>query len=92
MSGEGVQELVEQIAKALVDHPEEVRVAAVEGSGVTVFELRTHTDDLGKVIGRQGSIVMAIRVLLGAIGVKHHKRFKLEILGETTTAKAAGAE
>ena len=46
--------LVEEIAKALVDHPESVAVNAVEGEQVTVLELRVHPDDLGKVIGRQG--------------------------------------
>jgi uncharacterized protein len=92
MSGEALLELVEKIARALVDHPEEVRVAAVEGTGVTVFELRTHPSDLGKVIGRQGRIVMAMRVVLGAIGVKLHRRLRLEIIGEDSEAKAAGAE
>ena len=47
-----MKELVEDIAKALVDYPEQVRVNAVEGSQATVLELRTHPDDLGKVIGR----------------------------------------
>lgn len=75
-----MKELVEEIAKALVDHPEGVRVNAVEGSQVTVLELRVHPEDLGKVIGRQGRTAKAIRTLLGAAGMKLHKRFTLEIL------------
>jgi uncharacterized protein len=75
-----MKELVEAIARALVDHPEEVQVKSVEGSQVTVLELRVHTEDLGKVIGRQGRTAKAIRTLLGAGGVKIHKRFTLEIV------------
>jgi predicted RNA-binding protein YlqC (UPF0109 family) len=72
--------LVEEIAKALVDHPENVAVNAVEGEQVTVLELRVHPDDLGKVIGRQGRTAKSIRTLLGAAGMKLKKRFTLEIL------------
>jgi predicted RNA-binding protein YlqC (UPF0109 family) len=72
--------LVEEIAKALVDHPESVAVNAVEGEQVTVLELRVHPEDLGKVIGRQGRTAKSIRTLLGAAGMKLKKRFTLEIL------------
>jgi predicted RNA-binding protein YlqC (UPF0109 family) len=75
-----MKDLVEAIAKALVDHPEEVQVKSVEGSQVTVLELRVHPEDLGKVIGRQGRTAKAMRTLLGAGGMKLHKRFTLEIL------------
>jgi hypothetical protein len=75
-----MRELVEEIAKALVDKPEQVQVKAVEGEQVTVFELRVHPEDLGKVIGRQGRTAKAIRTLLGAAGMKLKKRFTLEIL------------
>src|SRR5579864_975458 len=75
-----MKELVEAIAKALVDHPEDVQVRPVDGSQVTVLELRVHPEDLGKVIGRQGRTAKAIRTLLGASGMKLHKRFTLEIL------------
>jgi predicted RNA-binding protein YlqC (UPF0109 family) len=77
-----VKELVETIARALVDRPEEVQVRAVGGAGtqVTVLELRVHADDLGKVIGRQGRTAKAIRTLLSAAGMKLRKRFTLEIL------------
>jgi predicted RNA-binding protein YlqC (UPF0109 family) len=79
-AGAQMKDLVEEIAKALVDHPEGVRVDAVEGSQVTVLELRVHPEDLGKVIGRQGRTAKAIRTLLGAAGMKLRKRFTLEIL------------
>jgi uncharacterized protein len=75
-----MRDLVEQIAKALVDHPEQVQVNAVDGEQVTVLELRVHPDDLGKVIGRQGRTAKSIRTLLGAAGMKLKKRFTLEIL------------
>jgi predicted RNA-binding protein YlqC (UPF0109 family) len=75
-----MKELVESIAKALVDHPDDVRVRSVEGEQVTVLELKVAPDDLGKVIGRQGRTAKSIRTLLGAAGMKLKKRFTLEIL------------
>jgi uncharacterized protein len=77
-----MKELVEAIAKALVDHPDDVQVKSLEGSQVTVLELRVHPEDLGKVIGRQGRTAKAMRTLLGAGGMKMRKRFTLEILEE----------
>ena len=74
-----MKELVEAIAKALVDDPSQVHVRAVEGEQVTVFELRVHKSDLGKVIGRQGRTAQAIRTILSAVGMKFRKRFTLEI-------------
>ncbi len=75
-----MKELIEQIAKALVDSPEEVSVRAVEGQQVTVLELRVAQGDLGKVIGKQGRTARSIRTILGAAGMKLKKRFTLEIL------------
>lgn len=75
-----MKDLVEEIAKALVDHPEQVSVKSIEGEQVTVLELRVAPDDLGKVIGRQGRTAKSIRTLLGAAGMKLKKRFTLEIL------------
>jgi len=75
-----MKELVEAIARALVDHPDQVAVHAVEGKQITVLELRVHPEDLGKVIGRQGRTAKSIRTLLGAAGMKLKKRFTLEIL------------
>ena len=75
-----MKELVEAIVRALVDNPDQVQVRAIEGEQVTVFELRVHASDLGKVIGRQGRTAQAIRTILGAVGMKLRKRFTLEIL------------
>ena len=75
-----MKELIEMIAKALVDNPEQVTVTEVEGEQTTVFELRVTQSDLGKVIGKQGRTASAIRTLLGAAGMKLRKRFVLEIL------------
>ncbi len=75
-----MEELVLNIAKALVDHPEEVEVNAVEGEQTTVVELRVDPEDLGKVIGKQGRTARAMRTLLGAAGTKDNKRVLLEIL------------
>jgi len=75
-----MKELVEDIAKALVDIPEGVSVNAVEGEQVTVLELRVAPSDLGKVIGKQGRPARSIRTILGAAGMKLNRRFTLEIL------------
>jgi uncharacterized protein len=76
----GIKELVEEIAKALVDIPEEVHVREVQGEQTTVLELRVAPSDLGKVIGKQGRTARSIRTLLGAAGMKLNRRFTLEIL------------
>ncbi len=75
-----MKELVEDIAKALVDLPEQVSVKEIQGEQVTVLELRVAASDLGKVIGKQGRTARSIRTLLGAAGMKLNRRFTLEIL------------
>jgi predicted RNA-binding protein YlqC (UPF0109 family) len=75
-----MKELVEAIATALVDHPDEVRVNVVSGAQVTVLELHVRAEDLGKIIGRQGRTAKAIRSLVAAGGMKSHKRYTLEIM------------
>ena len=75
-----MKELIEMIAKALVDKPDEVSVRAIDGEQSTVLELRVAPDDLGKVIGKQGRTARSIRTLLGAAGMKLKRRFTLEIL------------
>ena len=75
-----IEELVGNIARALVDNPDEVQVNAVEGEQTTVVELRVDPEDLGKVIGKQGRTARAMRTLLGAAGTKSNKRVLLEIL------------
>ena len=75
-----MKELVEMIAKALVDNPEQVTVTEVEGEQTTVLELRVAPSDLGKVIGRKGQTAKAIRTLIAAVSAKKGKRALLEIL------------
>lgn len=75
-----MKELVMEIAKVLVDHPEDVSVKEVPGDQVTVLELRVAAGDLGKVIGKQGRTARSLRTLLGAAGVKANRRYTLEIL------------
>ncbi len=75
-----MKSLIEQIAKALVDKPEEVSIAEVEGEKTSVFELRVAKDDIGKIIGKQGNTARAIRTIIGAAGTKLGKRCVLEIL------------
>lgn len=75
-----MKQLIEDIAKALVDAPDEVVVSEVTGEQVTVLELRVAATDLGKVIGKQGRTARSIRTLLGAAGMKLNRRFTLEIL------------
>ena len=77
--GGDMQALVEQMAKALVDEPEKVSVRVVEGD-TTTLELRVAPGDLGKVIGKQGRTARSMRTILGAAGMKLHKRFSLEIV------------
>jgi hypothetical protein len=75
-----MKELVEQMARALVDNPAQVAVSEVEGERTTVFELRVATADLGKVIGKEGKTARAMRTILSAAGTKIGKRCVLEIL------------
>ncbi len=72
--------LIELIAKTLVDKPEEITVAEVEGERTVVLELRVATSDIGKVIGKQGNTARAMRTILSAASAKLGKRCVLEIL------------
>jgi predicted RNA-binding protein YlqC (UPF0109 family) len=75
-----MKQLIEDIAKSLVDVPEEVVVTTVDGEQVTVIELKVAPGDLGKVIGKQGRTARSIRTILGAAGMKANRRYTLEIL------------
>jgi len=75
-----MKELIEYIAKVLVDNPEEVKVTELEGKQTSVIELRVAKEDLGKVIGKQGRTARAMRTILGAASTKIKKRSVLEIL------------
>lgn len=80
MNEGSLKEVVETIAKVLVDSPDEVAVNEIDGEATTVLELRVAPQDLGKVIGKQGRTARAMRTLLRAAGMKLKKRFVLEIL------------
>ncbi len=80
MSDSSLKELVEYLAKALVDNPDDVEVAEVAGEQTIVLELRVAKEDLGKVIGKQGRTVKAMRAILSAASSKLRKRADLEIL------------
>ncbi|MCX5810311.1 MAG: KH domain-containing protein [Proteobacteria bacterium] len=75
-----LKELIEFIAKALVDNPDMVKVSEIEGEKTSVFELSVSKDDLGKVIGKQGRTARAMRTILSAASTKVRKRAVLEII------------
>ncbi|OGQ18392.1 MAG: RNA-binding protein [Deltaproteobacteria bacterium RIFCSPHIGHO2_02_FULL_40_11] len=75
-----MKELIEMIAKALVDVPDEVQVEEVVGEQTTVIELKVAKEDLGKVIGKQGRTAQAMRTILNAASTKLKKRSVLEII------------
>ncbi|TNE47741.1 MAG: KH domain-containing protein [Deltaproteobacteria bacterium] len=75
-----LKDLVQLIAEALVDQPEQVQVTEIEGEQTSVIELKVAKDDLGKVIGKQGRTARAIRTILSAASTKLRKRCVLEII------------
>ncbi len=75
-----LKELVEYMAKSLVDNPADVQVTEIGGEQTIVYELRVAKEDLGKVIGKQGRTARALRTILGAASIKLKKRSVLEIL------------
>lgn len=75
-----MKELVELVAKKLVDHPEDVQVRVIEGDDGQTLELRVHEDDMGKVIGKNGKTAKAIRTLLSSACSKTDARVTLQIV------------
>lgn len=75
-----MKKLVEVIAKSLVDNPDEVVVNEVQGTNTTIIELKVASDDMGKVIGKQGKIAKAIRTVVKAAAIKDKKRVVVEII------------
>lgn len=75
-----MKELIEYVARALVDHPDEVEVSEVEGNQTSVLELKVAKEDLGKIIGKQGRTARAMRTILSAASAKVRKRTVLEII------------
>jgi uncharacterized protein len=77
--GNPLRAVVEVIARALVDHPDAVRVTEQERRGMTVLELNTAPGDMGKIIGRQGRTAAALRMLVAVTAERHGKRAQLDI-------------
>jgi uncharacterized protein len=75
-----MKELVEYIVRALVDHPNDVRLTELDGERTVVFELRCHPNDIGKVIGKNGKTVSAVRTLLSTAAAKQGRRAMLEVV------------
>jgi len=75
-----MKELIEYIAKALVDNPDAVKVTEIEGEKTSVIELSVANEELGKVIGKQGRTARSLRTILSAASTKNNKRAVLEIL------------
>jgi len=75
-----MKELIEYVARALVDHPDQVEVSEVEGNQTSVLELKVAKEDLGKIIGKQGRTARAMRTIISAASAKVRKRTVLEII------------
>lgn len=84
-----MQGFLETVIKGLVDHPEDVRISAQERGGTTIYEVRLHADDMGKIIGRQGATIHAIRSLLQVGSAKKGVRCLLELIDEEETGERA---
>ncbi len=78
--GKPMKELIEQIAKAIVEKPEDVQVRGIEGENAVVIELRVAKDDIGKVIGKRGKTITAMRTILNATRAQKRKRQVLEVV------------
>ncbi len=75
-----MKDLLEYLAKALVDHPDDVQIEMIEGERSVILQLKVHPDDVGKVIGKQGRIAQALRTLVKAAAMKQGKNAIVEIL------------
>ncbi len=75
-----MREMLEYIVRALVDHPDDVRITEVEGERTIIYELRCHPEDVGKVIGKNGKTVGAIRTLLSTAAARQNRRAMLEVV------------
>lgn len=82
VASNSVDELVREIARALVDSPDEVEVESVDRDEHTILKLRVAPQDVGKIIGKQGRTARSVRTILGAVSMKLHHRYTLDILEE----------
>jgi predicted RNA-binding protein YlqC (UPF0109 family) len=84
-----MQDWLEFVVKGLVDHPDVVRVTPVLQNGLTLFELRVHPEDAGKVIGRKGATINALRALLQVAGAKQGERLTVDLVEDDDDNEAA---
>jgi predicted RNA-binding protein YlqC (UPF0109 family) len=77
-----MEQLIRVIARALVDHPQDVQIQVKEDARGLVYELSVHPDDVGKVIGKQGRIAKALRTVVSSAAVKERKRIMVDIISE----------
>ncbi len=75
-----MKELIEYITKTLVEHPEDLRISEIEGERTVVYELRCNPEDVGKIIGKNGKTVGAIRTLLSTVAARQNRRAVLEVV------------
>ncbi len=76
-----MKELLMLLTKSIVDTPDEVQISEIEGEKAIVYEIRVADDDIGKVIGKHGRIINAIRTIVRAAAVKEGKKVSIELLG-----------
>jgi len=89
-TGANMRALIDEIAKVLVDEPEQVEVSTVERDDSTVIRLKVAPSDIGKVIGKQGRTARSMRTILGAASMKYRRRFTLDIIEEHKHQAEAG--
>lgn len=80
MEEDRMRVLIEYMARSLVDHPDAVRVERISGTHTTIYELRVAQEDMGRVIGKQGRVVNAMRTLVRMVGLREGKRATLEVI------------
>ncbi len=73
------KEFVEYIAKSIVDYPEDVKINVIEGEKITLLELKVNPQDIGKIIGKNGSVIKALKLLLSTVNTKGNRQIALEV-------------